>query len=439
MKTRAKNKNGLVRMVESKKPVEPGGAIVDGSRIEDARTFNRRLVFETIFQRGPISRVEIASLVGLRPQTISSITRELIEQDLIVEAGRSSGLRGQPQIYLEPNAQAGYSVGVHLDRNFCVLVVCDLKRTELVRRELTFDTTDPRNTLARIAGAIDEALVVAKAPRDRVWGVGLVLPTFGSDVYDFNFAMPHWEAWRNVSFAEDLRALCGLPVLVENDATAAAIGERFHRQDITNAIFAYFYIGHGTGCGLIIDGVPFKGFGGNAGEAGLLPVFGLDGSPVWPDLQTTDVLSLRGIATALAIDESDLTIEMIARLHTVRDHRLMEWVARAASALRDVVAVIEVMFDPEFIVAGGSLPRQLVESLVDRAYPLRPTPAARRDRLRPRLSAAELVEDAAASGGAMLPIFVNTSPNFRHLYVRQIPRDERPFDLVASEAGGHER
>ncbi len=74
---------------------------IAGSRIEDARIHNRRLVFETIFQRGPISRVEISGIIGLKPQTISSITRELLDQGLISEAGRSSGLRGQPQIYLE--------------------------------------------------------------------------------------------------------------------------------------------------------------------------------------------------------------------------------------------------------------------------------------------------------------------------------------------------
>jgi predicted NBD/HSP70 family sugar kinase len=111
----------------------------------------------------------------------------------------------------------------------------------------------------------------------------------------------------------------------------------------------------------------------------------------------------------------------------------MEWVVAGARVLRDVVAIIEVLFDPEFVVVGGPLPRSLVESLVDRAYPLRPTPASRRDRQRPRLAAAELIDYAAVSGAAMLPIFVNTSPNFRHLYVRQIPKDERPFDQAATD------
>ena len=283
--------------------------MTEARRAEDARIFNRRLVFETICQLGPISRVEIGGATGLRPQTISPITRELLDQGLISEAGRSSGLRGQPQIYLEPNARAGFSAGVHLDRNVFLLVVYDLKRNELVRRHVACDTRLPSDTLKRIASELDGALADAGAPREKVWGVGLVLPTFGSEVYDFDFSMPHWEAWRDVGFAEELRALCALPILVENDATAAAIGERFHRADTGSSSFVYFYIGRGTGAGLIIDGAPFKGFGGNSGEMGLLPIFGLDGSPVWPEHKTVDVLSLGGLARACGVEEFDLVAE----------------------------------------------------------------------------------------------------------------------------------
>lgn len=106
----------------------------------------------------------------------------------------------------------------------------------------------------------------------------------------------------------------------------------------------------------------------------------------------------------------------------------MNWLASAAAVVRDATAIIEVMFDPGFIAVGGALPRAIVEMLVDRAYPLRPTPAARRDRAFPRLMPAILIYDAAVTGAAMLPIFVNTSHNFRHLYFRQVLGDERPFD-----------
>jgi hypothetical protein len=40
----------------------------------------------------------------------------------------------------------------------------------------------------------------------------------------------------------------------------------------------------------------------------------------------------------------------------------------------------------------------------------------------------ELTDDAPVIGAASLPIFVNTNPNFRHLYIRQIGDDQRPFE-----------
>lgn len=406
-----------------------GEDMIAGSRIEDARIHNRRLVFETIFQRGPISRVEISAIVGLKPQTISSITRELLEQQLIVEAGRSSGLRGQPQIYLEANAEAGFSIGVHLDQNQCHILVFDLKRQERARTSMRCDTANPDVTVRMLAQTITTLLRDNALPRDHIWGLGLVLPTFGSDVYDFDFSMQHWEAWRDASFAEDLQRLTGFAVLVENDATAAAIGERLHRHDAQEASFAYFYIGHGVGAGLIIDGYPFKGVGGNAGEIGLLPIPGLGANPVWPDNPASPVqggiLSIGGLAAACGVSEQAMNEQSIMSLLERRDHRLMDWLASAASILRDVCAVIEVMFDPGFIAVGGALPRSLVERLVDRAYPLRPTPSARRDRALPRLLPATLIEDAAVTGAAMLPIFVTTSHNFRHLYFRQILADDK--------------
>lgn len=406
---------------------------IAGSRIEDARIHNRRLVFETIFQRGPISRVEISGIIGLKPQTISSITRELLDQGLISEAGRSSGLRGQPQIYLEAHAEAGFSIGIHLDQNVIALIAVDLKRNERGRRMLRCDTKDPEHTVRQLADAIGALVAESGLPRDRCWGIGLVLPTFNSDVYDFDFSISHWEAWRDVAFADELQRLTGFPILVENDATAAAIGERIHRPDPQEATFVYCYIGHGTGAGLIIDGYPFKGSAGNAGEIGLLPIAGLGRNPVWADDRSAapvggpqaGLLSISGLAAACGLDEARLTEDFVLSLLTQRDHRLMDWLASAGNVLRDVATIIEVMFDPGFIAVGGAFPRALIERLVDRAYPLRPTPAARRDRMLPRLIPATLIEDAAVTGAAMLPIFVNTSHNFRHLYFRQLLSDDR--------------
>lgn len=131
----------------------------------------------------------------------------------------------------------------------------------------------------------------------------------------------------------------------------------------------------------------------------------------------------RGTGAGLIIDAA-----AIIRLHRLRDHRPMQWLKAASDTLRDLTVVFAVPFAPEFIAVGGGLPRQLIQTLVAMAYPLRPTPAARRDRTEARLVAAELIEDAALWGTALLPIFVNTSPSFRALYARQRPQVHRAFE-----------
>lgn len=227
---------------------------VTGTNLEHSRIFNRRLIFEALHQAGPLSRIDIAKRVGLTSQTVSGITRELLDQQFIVETGRSQGQRGQPQIYLGPNPVAGFSIGIQLDRNRVVMVVCNLLLDVIGQKTWVGDTHDPEDTLQRISDLVAALIGEAEVPREKIWSIGLVLPTLDDDIYDFATKQPGWDAWANVQVASRLKELCGLTVLVENDATAAAIGEHFVRSDKANRNFAHLYIG----AGIIIDGMPLR-------------------------------------------------------------------------------------------------------------------------------------------------------------------------------------
>ncbi len=406
---------------------------ITGTNLEHTRIFNRRLIFEALHQSGPLSRIDIAKRVGLTPQTVSGITRELLDQQFIIETGRSQGQRGQPQIYLGPNPIAGFSIGIHLDRNRIVMVVCNLLLEVIGRKIWAGDTRDPDSTLKHIARLTDDLVAEAAVPRDKIWSIGLVLPTLDEDIYDFATKQPGWDAWANVPVAQRLKDLCGLTVLVENDATAAAIGEHFARSDRGKRNFAHLYIGYGVGAGVIIDGMPLKGVWGNAGELGLLPFqpkrMRDNGEPPIID----SVLSLSGIAAALewSIEEADAAVadlSILADLHSQRDPRLSSWMEEAGLCLRFLTAILESTTDPEFITVGGSLPPSIIAALVERAYPLHRSLSERKDRLWPRLLVGQLTDDAPVIGAASLPIFVTTNPNFRHLYIRQLGDEQRPFE-----------
>lgn len=406
---------------------------VTGTNLEHSRIFNRRLIFEALHQSGPLSRIDIAKRVGLTPQTVSGITRELLDQRIIIETGRSQGQRGQPQIYLGPNPIAGFSIGIHLDRNRVVLVVCNLLLEVIGRKTWVGDTRDPDSTLKHIAGLTDNLIEEASVPRDKIWSIGLVLPTLDDDIYDFATKQSGWDAWANIPVAERLKELCGLTVLVENDATAAAIGEHFARSDKDKRNFAHLYIGYGVGAGIIVDGMPLKGAWGNAGELGLLPFQPRRVRDSDEPLIIDAVLSLNGITTALGWDMADADaavadLSILADIHARRDPQLSAWMEEAGLCLRFLTAILESTIDPEFITVGGSLPPSIIAALVERAHPLHRSLSERKDRFSPRLLVGALTDDAPVIGAASLPIFVNTNPNFRHLYIRQLGDDQRPFD-----------
>ena len=78
-------------------------------------------------------------------------------------------------------------------------------------------------------------------------------------------------AWRNAPLHADLSRLVDLPVVVENDANAAAWGEHRFGAGEREPDTVVLTIGTGIGAGLIIDGELRRGRFGIAGEPGHIP------------------------------------------------------------------------------------------------------------------------------------------------------------------------
>ena len=87
-----------------------------GTNLPRMGDFNLTVILDAIRRApGGLSRVELAQIVGLSPQTISNISRRLLDQHLIVEAGKEGTGPGKPRTMLRLNPAGMYAVGVHLD------------------------------------------------------------------------------------------------------------------------------------------------------------------------------------------------------------------------------------------------------------------------------------------------------------------------------------
>jgi predicted NBD/HSP70 family sugar kinase len=214
-----------------------------------------------------------------------------------------------------------------------------------------------------------------------------------------------------------LAAATGLPVLLENDATAAALGERLYGAGRALRNFFLVYVGVGLGGGLILDGAPYKGAWGNAGELGHVVVDpGGRPCPCGNRGCLEAYFSLAAARAALGTGElgaSELGMaDLDARL-SAGDAAVTRWLDDAAARLAVALAGVENLLDPEAILIGGDASPHFLDAVLARLGALPPTVSARRERATPRILKATAGEDAGALGAAALPIFDMLRPSFR--------------------------
>jgi predicted NBD/HSP70 family sugar kinase len=391
----------------------PASLNLSGTNLEFARSHNRRVVMEAIRLHGALTRADIARLTALTPQTISNIASELQKLGFINALDPARGTRGQPATPFVINPDGAYSLGLQLDQHSMIAVVVDLSGKVRGRCTLAVDHPTPAQALPLVRDVVETLKKSSDADWERVLGLGLAVPG-PFDVEGPSAVGPTaLPGWQDLSIAQQVGNTIGMPVLMENDATAAAIGERLHGVARSFQSFTYLFIGIGLGAGMFHDGHLYKGAGHNAGEIGHMIVVP-DGRPCPCGNRgcLERYVSLQSAYEALEIgDLAHATPQMLLDPSPTARVRLDAWLDEAAQRLRQAVNILESLMDAEAIVVGGFLPSSLLALLIARLEPLHASVAARRDRRVPRVIAGLAGHDTAALGAAALPIFDELNPN----------------------------
>jgi len=390
-----------------------------GANIARAKAYNLRLVLETIRRQKQVSRASIARSTTLSAPTVSNIVRELIEGGFVVESGRKRDGRGSPSITLELNADRAVSIGLDLGREHLTGVLVDLggRLRERIHHEIDYPSPDEAITL--MSDTVTRLMHQARLPDKRLWGIGVGMPGplhLSTDDPDGGSASPDaFPGWKHVPVASLLADGLGVPVRLENNATAAAIGERWYGSGQNIDHFAYVYFGVGLGGGLVVNGTPFTGFSGNAGELGYLAPL-LDASITAPGNRLSSVATRRPASTnpfhlpglIKAIQAEGTSIRALSDLQPLFDSghpTLLAWLDRAARHLAPLLAAVCYLLDPQSIFFGGRLPAPLLGAVIE-ALPalLAPLHIPGKDH-QPQLSLGDAGAEAAALGAATLPVY----------------------------------
>ncbi|MFF1876682.1 ROK family protein [Leifsonia sp. NPDC058230] len=242
-----------------------------GANLPVIAAFNETVLLDAIRRSGSgLSRVELVGATGLSAQTVTNVSRRLLTQGLIREAGsRPVDGPGKPRTILQLEPTGSYAVGVHLDPTVITCVLLDLESAvvEHTRRHAPV-SGDAAETVLLAADAVGEILERSGVERGRVRGIGVAAPgpiDAGTGVVVSPPLIPGWSGLR---LRDELAAATGLPALVAKDVTAAAVAEHWRDPAGASGDFAFVYYGTGVGVGLVLANQVYTGASHNAGDVG---------------------------------------------------------------------------------------------------------------------------------------------------------------------------
>ncbi|GHC27191.1 ROK family transcriptional regulator [Aidingimonas halophila] len=355
------------------------------------RRDNTLALLRSLRTHGPTARVDLGAMNGISSATVTSITADLLKQELIVElphdAHRNGG-RGRPKTLIELNRDAACVICVKLSINEVQIVVGDFSGH--IRHSAHFTLTTQSLTPAQLSDfletRISEVHATMKASWQRVAGIclavqGVVSPVNGTIIWSPALG------FRNASFADHLADVFNCPVLLENDANCIAriLAEQPEYSSYPNLVV--IMLGYGIGMSVLIDGKPFLGSQGSAAEfghskyepGGALCACGRRGCI---EAYTSDYALYREARSMLALPAGDSAhpshdqMQTLTQLALQGDPVARQIYDKAGRALGFGIANVLALFNPDLVLITGSgvrgydamrpsLERALREALVD--------------------------------------------------------------------------
>ncbi|PVB62213.1 ROK family protein [Labrenzia sp. 011] len=352
----------------------PNSFRTSGTNLTRAKSHNHRVVLEVIRTRGPIGRTEISEITSLSRQTVQNIVAELESGGIVVMHARKASGRGHPGMKVQLRPDHAYSLGFHVDRLSVRAIVSDLLGTIVWQAA-------GHLSAATVAAANEQILSLAgdfrrddPARARRLFGVGLAAPgPFGSagaagqgtDATNFS----EFGSLENLAL---LQHALQLPFVLQNDASAAALGEHVYGIGRNFNSFAFIQFGMGLGAGFVLNGALYPGATKNAGEIGHVIV-----DPAGPPCACGNrgclekYLSLNALCERLALEPTDpASVARIEELFDRGDPQVLDWMSDVAPFVRQLVNMLEMMLDPEAIILGGIVKPEVLRALLERAAPL---------------------------------------------------------------------
>jgi len=322
------------------------------------RRWNLSSIFKLIRKRGPVSRIELTKISGCSAGTVSNHVRTLISKGFVIETKKGISSGGRKPIQLMINPKKAYIFSIEIEVNQIKIVMFDLKIKVITKSIIPITYKDDyTKTLEQVFFEMDKMREEENLILDNFLGIGVAVPgLIDKEKGVLEFA-PNL-GWKNVHISEIFKDKFNLPVILNNEAKVAAIGERESiYPNINNMIFVS--INEGIGCGIFFNGKLYRGASGNAGEFGHIiidtngPLCHCGNKGCWETLASENFIV--NSYFKLPNSNKELTKKEIYQLGKNGDKKVIEIFKEAGRNIGIGLVNIINGLSPKLLVIGGGI------------------------------------------------------------------------------------
>jgi len=232
------------------------------------KQINKLLILKTILDNKMISRAKISRLVDLNKATVSNLTDELIKEGYIVEKGYGKSKGGRRPVLLQVNKDVGSIIGIDLGVDYIHVILSNFIGEIIFEEYVNIKMEEPKEKLLNLLfDMIEKAIDKAPPTPKGILGIGIGVPGIVEKESGIVLIAPNLK-WKNVHLKSIIEQRFNLPVYIDNEANAGALGEKWFGEWGKVSDLIYLSVGIGLGAGIIIDNKLFRGAAGFAGEVG---------------------------------------------------------------------------------------------------------------------------------------------------------------------------
>lgn len=317
--------------------------------------------------------------------------------------------------------KSSHLVGVDLGGTKILAGVFDTSFNCLARIKIsTKPERGPEGVIERIARCVRDAVDESDLSMKQIRGIGVGAPGAVNTEEGRVIFAPNLD-WKDVPLKKELEKHLDLPVFIENDCKQNTLGVYDAEFKSKPRFLIGVFLGTGIGAGIIVEGKPYTGFNGSAGEVGHMvldvngPECGCGNRGCFEALASRRAI-FRTIQSAVKKGQDTVLVEMLGKdLGDLRsgdlrkairqgDKFVEKVIEQAAEYTGIAVGNLINLFNPQVIVLGGGIIEQLEHEMlpiiekVAKAHAL-PGTAKGID-----IVATRLGDDAGITGGAVLAL-----------------------------------